>query len=91
YRDGSAEQVNPAMLGQRLGAAGAALGGRGVRLQHLRRTALGSDVIKADRKLDRAEAETLMRQIAANPNVEYVEPDRLMKPVLTPNDTSYNQ
>lgn len=91
YRDGSAEQVNPAMLGQRLGAAGAALGGRGVRLQHLRRTALGSDVIKADRKLDRVEAETLMRQIAANPNVEYVEPDRLMKPVLTPNDTSYNQ
>jgi serine protease len=30
-----------------------------------------------------------MQQIAADPNVEYVEVDRIMKPVFTPNDTHY--
>ncbi len=30
-----------------------------------------------------------MRQIAADPNVEYVEVDQIMKPLMTPNDTHY--
>ena len=30
-----------------------------------------------------------MRQIAADPNVEYVEVDKLNKPLLTPNDTNF--
>ena len=60
-------------------------------LKHLRRIATGADVVRADRKLDRVEAETLMRQIASDPNVEYVEVDKLNKPMLTPNDPSYGQ
>ena len=32
-----------------------------------------------------------MRQIAADPNVEYVEVDKLNKPLLTPNDTRYSE
>ncbi|WP_267120712.1 S8 family peptidase, partial [Xanthomonas sacchari] len=52
----------------------------------LRRLAVGPEVVKASRPLDRAEAETLMRQIAADPNVEYVEVDQRMTIALTPND-----
>ena len=31
-----------------------------------------------------------MRQIAADPNVVYVEVDQIMKPLMTPNDTHYS-
>ncbi len=57
--------------------------------RHVRRMAVGADVIATSQKLDRDDAETLMRQIAANRNVEYVQIDRIMKPALTPNDTRY--
>lgn len=55
-------------------AAGARQASIGV--QHMRRLAVGADVVRADAKLDRADAETLMRKLAADPNVEYVEVDR---------------
>ncbi|MFY2765493.1 S8 family serine peptidase [Arenimonas sp. MALMAid1274] len=57
----------------------------------MRRMAVGADVVTTSQKLGRADAETLMRQIAANPNVEYVQIDRIMKHTLTPNDTNYSQ
>jgi serine protease len=57
---------------------------------HVRRMSLGADVIASSQKLDRTGAATLMRQIAANPNVEYVEIDAILRPTLTPNDTSYS-
>ena len=57
---------------------------------HVRRMSLGADVIEASEKLDRNGAATLMRQIAANPNVEYVEIDAILRPLLTPNDTNYS-
>ncbi|MET0548435.1 MAG: S8 family peptidase [Xanthomonas sp.] len=60
--------------------------GRALGLTSLRRLAVGPEVVKASRPLDRAEAETLMRQIAADPNVEYVEVDQRMTIALTPND-----
>jgi len=61
----------------------------GYKVKHLRRMALGADVIKSERKLDRVEAEALMRQIAADPAVQSVEVDAIMRPVLTPNDPRY--
>ena len=57
---------------------------------HVRRMSLGADVIASSQKLDRAAAATLMRQIAANPNVEYVEIDAILRVSLTPNDTNYS-
>ena len=90
YRDGS----DAAALQNSLNSAARALPaakGKALGLQKLRRLAVGSDVVKADRKLDRAEAETLMRQIAANPDVEYVEVDKLNHAILTPNDTRYGE
>lgn len=94
YRATSDERRNPAALRIALDTAARATPaprGHGVQLQKLFRIALGAEVVKANRKLDRVEAESLMRQLAANPDVEYVEIDQLMKPVLTPNDTRYGE
>lgn len=87
YREGTAERANPGAAAATLKSAGravAATQGRALGVGYLRRMAVGADVVRADRKLDRVEAEALMRQIAANPNVEYVEIDKLNKPVLPP-------
>jgi serine protease len=64
----------------------------GLAMRHLRTTALGSQVLKADRRLSLAEAESLAADIeAADPNVEYAEPDLIMRAVFTPNDTRFNE
>ncbi len=92
YRDGSAERANSAALQRTLDAAAArGSAGKALHLQHLRRLAIGAEVVRADRKLDRVETEVLMRQLAADPNVEYVEIDARMYAVLTPNDSNYSQ
>jgi serine protease len=64
----------------------------GVALNQVRTTALGSQVLQVDRRLSLAEASRLAADIAASdPNVEYAEPDRIMRHTLTPNDTRYSE
>jgi serine protease len=64
----------------------------GLAVHRLRTTALGSQVLKADRRLSLAEAEQLAADVAAaDPDVEYAEPDRIMRATFTPNDTRYNE
>jgi serine protease len=64
----------------------------GVSMNRLRTTALGSQVLRVNRRMSLAEAERLAADIAASdPNVEYAEPDRIMRKVFTPNDSQYNQ
>ncbi|MDE1182940.1 S8 family serine peptidase [Paraburkholderia sp.] len=58
--------------------------------RHLRRLATGADVIVTERPLDRADAEAFMRQLATDPDVEYVEPDATMHTQMVPNDPSYS-
>ena len=102
YRDGSIERrdVNALNRGlerveQRLRTEAATRGfakaGRpmDMKVRHLRRMSQGADVVRADRRLDRTEAEALMRQIAADPSVDYVEVDVRLYPLLNPNDTNY--
>ena len=94
YRDGSTERASTTSLDSALRSATRAIpakAGRALEVRQLRRLAVGADVVRSDRKLDRVEAESLMRQLASNPNVEYVEVDKLNKPLLTPNDTNYSQ
>jgi serine protease len=94
YRDGSTERASTTSLDSALRSATRAIpaqAGRALEVRQLRRLAVGADVVRSDRKLDRVEAESLMRQLASNPNVEYVEVDKLNKPLLTPNDTNYGQ
>jgi serine protease len=91
YRDGSAQRTNAAALNRSLtAAANATLHGKALGLKKLRRISTGAEVLTTARKLRAQEAESLMRQLAADPNVEYVEVDRLMKPVASANDTYYN-
>ena len=90
YRAGSTERADVGLAKAALTrAAAAGAGGKAVALGHLRRLAVGADVVLSNRKLDRVEAESLMRQIATDPNVEYVQVDALMQPLMTPNDTRY--
>ncbi|BDU15710.1 S8 family serine peptidase [Lysobacter auxotrophicus] len=92
YRDGSAERANVATLQSVLSTAARTAGaGKALGVRHVRRIATGADVVRADRKLDRVEAESLMRQIASDPNVEYVEVDKINRAFLTPNDTRYSE
>jgi len=56
------------------------------------RIATGARVVKLDRKVALADAAKLAADLAArDPDVEYAEPDRIMHPLLTPNDSMYTQ
>ncbi len=90
YRGGS--QVSVVTQAQQLHGTEAAAARLGVGLNRVRTTALGSQVLQADRRLSLAEAARLAADIAASdPNVEYAEPDRIMRHTLTPNDSRYNE
>ncbi|PZO09688.1 MAG: protease [Lysobacteraceae bacterium] len=105
YKAGTPEATNPGELNRSLQAAAVganqmvqasrlqrgerAAPGKSLGASHVRRMSLGADVVATTHKLSAAEAETMMRQIAANPNVEYVQIDRVMTHMLTPNDTRY--
>ncbi len=92
YRTGSANKANVATMQRSLDRAVVAAFGRGkaLKLRHERTLGVGADLIAADRKLDRIEAETLMRQIAADPDVLAVEANIRMYPTFTPNDSFYS-
>ncbi|NDK40123.1 PKD domain-containing protein [Pseudoxanthomonas gei] len=94
YKEGSSERASTSSLATALTSATRAIpakSGRVLQVTQVRRLAVGADVVRADRKLDRVEAESLMRQLANNPNVEYVEVDKLNKALFTPNDTNFSQ
>jgi len=89
YRSGSAERTDTQLmlrsLQQAVAKAGVA-GTRGTRgahsaiqVEHVRRLATGADVVRISRPLDRVAAATLMRSIAADPAVAYVEPDLMLR------------
>jgi serine protease len=94
FRDGSAPVANTTALASSLKTAAAGIAssqGRALGLQQVRRLAVGSTVVRTDRALDQAESELLMRKLAADPNVEYVEVDQIMRATLTPNDTRFSE
>ncbi len=94
YKDGANLVATPTALASSLKAAASAVPaaqGRALGLQKLRQLAIGPTVVKADRPLDAAESELLMRRLAADPNVEYVEVDQLMHATLVPNDARLSE
>lgn len=73
-------------------AWGKAAKAAGVSVKELRETALGSHVVKADRKLDQAESAKFMADLKASGAVEDVEPDAIMTATgLNPADALYSQ
>lgn len=102
YKAGTEQRKNPNVIQGALdrsesmlpnamarGIAGGAVKGNPVALRHSRRLAIGSDLVRPNRRLSRDEATAVMQAIAADPNVEYVEPDYIMVKSWTPNDTHY--
>lgn len=101
FKDGSTQQAQAGavlaalgVLNQRIGAVKllgpaplASTGG--FVLRHGRRMANGADVIRLSRKLARSEGVVLMRELAAMPNVDYVEPNLRVSAALVPNDPAY--
>ncbi|MBC7655797.1 MAG: S8 family serine peptidase, partial [Frankiaceae bacterium] len=50
---------------------------------------IGADVIKLNRKLNYRAAEAYMNRVRRNPDVQYIEIDKVMRPTFTPNDPYY--
>jgi serine protease len=64
----------------------------GLTMQELHTIGTGARVLKLNRKVSVADAAKLAADLmASDSSVEYAEPDRIMKPLFTPNDTYYNQ
>ncbi|MBT9487169.1 MAG: S8 family peptidase [Rubrivivax sp.] len=73
-----------------LAALQAAANQRGVQFDVRRRNAFGALVLQLDRRLDAADAAALAQAVAAaDADVEFAEPDRMMHIQLTPNDSRY--
>ena len=67
-----------------------AAGTIGVPVQAVRTLTTGEEVVKTDKKLGAEEANELVSALAADPSVEYAEPDVIMRPFATPpNDPLY--
>ena len=87
YRDGSGPGRDRRLVQARLDRCAEALAGDASpapRLSWLRRLGIGADVIGADRPLDRASARRLMETLGADPDVEYVEVDAVMRALTWP-------
>lgn len=88
YRDGSAAHTRATL--QTMASAHELMNRAGVQMRALRRTVADAHVMKLDRRVPVAQLLALARQIRdADADVEYVEPDRLMRPMFTPNDSLY--
>lgn len=94
YRDDTATVTGKAALKSSLDQAAQSLpavAGRPLVITPSRRLAIGAEVFRTDRRLDRKEAELLMRRLAADPSVEYVEIDARMQAFLSPDDPNFAQ
>lgn len=93
-RQDSAQAAGTTALPNVLGAASHALplrAGRPVDVRHLRRLATGAELLRAVVPLDRVETEVLMRRLAADRNVEYVEIDRRLAISAAPDDPRFDE
>ena len=82
YKDGTAPAVESAVqarLDRTVAGSGLKSAGAPVKLNKQLRLSVGADVFRADRSLSKAEAEKLMQAFGADPDVEYIEIDGIMK------------
>lgn len=90
YRAGSSERVQRDAVVQNVmaavGRAGLNRAATGTTMAPLsvtyqRKLAMGADLVRTSRRLDREQADALMKQLAADPAVAYVEPDVILHAV----------
>ncbi len=61
----------------------------GVQLQYFREMSGDAHVLRLPEALPVADVQRIAGRLMALPDVEYAEPDRILQPLLTPNDLSY--
>ncbi|WP_444920509.1 S8 family peptidase [Microbulbifer sp. CnH-101-G] len=61
----------------------------GHKMRHLRRMATGAQVMRLEGRKNKAELEAIISRLRQDPDVEYAEPDLMMKAMAVPNDPSY--
>ncbi len=91
WRDGTTQRISASAATQAIGAALSRTAATTSQLRagkvattqavYGRKLATGSDLVRTSRKLSRSEADTLIRQIAADPAVRHVEPDAMMQKI----------
>jgi serine protease len=62
----------------------------GISMSEVRKTSSGAQVMRISNSLVPAQMKQLIQDMSTDPNVEYVEEDRLMHAMATPNDSYYN-
>ncbi|MEI2432189.1 S8 family peptidase [Lysobacter yananisis] len=67
----------------------ASVGRKDLKIRHTRTISTGAELVEVNRTLDVVEAAALMKSIAADPRVTFVEPNARFYPTFTPNDTNY--
>jgi len=88
YRKGTAAHARADL--QTMAAAHAVMNQAGVQMRLLRRNGFEAHVMKLDHRLAVDHLALLARAIAAaDSDIEYVEPDRMLRVQLTPNDSLY--
>ena len=92
YTEGSAERAQASAMQGDFARVAAETG---LRVQHVRTLSTGAELVEvAGDKLRFAGYDEVQRQVlvafARNAAVEYVEPDRMMHALLTPNDTNFS-
>ena len=83
--------VTASSMDARLSAVNGLLATRGAKARVLRQMGTGAHVFKLDKALSTGELQRLASELkASDANIAYVEPDRKMYPLMTPNDASYS-
>ncbi|KRG69652.1 S8 family peptidase [Pseudoxanthomonas dokdonensis] len=96
YRDGKATPLATVQRSLRTAAANSGLradlnGKTAIQLDRVRTMGTGAQVIHSSRKLDKVEADALLRQLQQDPNVLYAEISRVKTIAAVPNDTYYDE
>src|SRR5690554_2557931 len=98
YREGATERTSTAALLRSVNSAAArlvpprsagALRAAPLQARHERRLAVDADVVSFPQRLDFAQSKALIEQIAADPDVEYVEPVMRLVRLDVPNDPGW--
>ena len=62
-----------------------------IELNFVREMSTGAQVLRLPQSMPRSDVEAIARKIAADPDVEYAEPDAIVYPTLTPNDPQFSR
>lgn len=63
----------------------------GANLNYLRRLSTGAHLMKLQQGASTSQLNQIINDLMRNPDIEYVEVDRLMQPMFTPNDALYSE